>query len=67
MPILEFRRQCREFAAHWVAVQTEEFKRLAWPVIGKTLHPMTFAAEATIANEIGKFLMNVDFTAATGR
>ncbi|MGB1005866.1 MAG: isoleucine--tRNA ligase, partial [Thalassobaculaceae bacterium] len=59
VPILEFRRQCREFAAHWVAVQTEEFKRLG--VAGNWQAPyttMTFAAEATIANEIGKFLMN---------
>ena len=59
VPILEFRRQCREFAAHWVAVQTEEFKRLG--VAGNWQDPyttMTFAAEATIANEIGKFLMN---------
>src|SRR5271166_3713070 len=26
VPIIEFRRQCRAFAAHWVDVQREEFK-----------------------------------------
>ena len=28
IPVLEFRQECREFAAHWVEVQKEEFKRL---------------------------------------
>ena len=28
VPILEFRNECREFAAHWVGVQSEEFQRL---------------------------------------
>ena len=28
VPINEFRRECRAFAAHWVEVQKEEFKRL---------------------------------------
>ncbi len=59
VPILEFRKQCRDFAAHWIEVQREEFKRLG--VIGDWAHPYTtmeFAAEAQIAREIGKFLMN---------
>src|SRR3954471_12529226 len=28
VPVVEFRRQCREFARHWMGVQAEEFKRL---------------------------------------
>ena len=59
IPINEFRRQCREFAAKWVDVQREEFKRLG--VIGDWEHPystMNFSAEAVIAAEIMKFAMN---------
>ena len=59
VPINEFRKQCRDFAAHWIGVQTEEFKRLG--VMGDWENPyttMTFAAEARIAREIGKFLTN---------
>src|SRR5258707_971879 len=59
IPIVQFRRECREFAAHWIDVQREEFKRLG--VIGDWEHPyttMSFDAEAQIAREIGKFLMN---------
>ena len=59
MPVVEFRQECREFAAHWIGVQREEFKRLG--VMGDWDHPyttMTYAAEATIAEEIGKFLMD---------
>ena len=59
VPILEFRKECRDFAAHWIAVQREEFKRLG--VLGDWDHPYTtmeFSAEAQIVREIGKFLMN---------
>ena len=59
VPIIEFRRECRDFASHWVGVQSEEFRRLG--VEGDWAHPyttMTFAAEAQILREIGKFLMN---------
>jgi isoleucyl-tRNA synthetase len=57
--INEFRRQCREFAAKWIDVQRAEFKRLG--VAGDWEHPyltMSYAAEAQIVREIGKFLMN---------
>ena len=57
--INEFRRQCRDFAAKWIDVQREEFKRLG--VFGDWDHPyttMAYPAEAQIAREIGKFLMN---------
>ena len=59
VPIVEFRRECRDFAAHWVAVQGAEFRRLG--IEGDWDNPyttMSFAAEAQIAREIGKFLMN---------
>ncbi len=59
VPINEFRRECREFAAHWIDVQREEFKRLG--VVGDWAHPyktMDYPAEAIIAGEIMKFAMN---------
>ena len=59
VPIAEFRQECREFADHWIDVQREEFKRLG--VIGDWDNPYTtmdYDAEARIAAEIGKFLMN---------
>ncbi len=58
VPVLEFRRECREFADHWIGVQREEFKRLG--IEGDWDNPystMTFAAEAQIFREIGKFLL----------
>ncbi|MFQ5954176.1 MAG: isoleucine--tRNA ligase [Kiloniellales bacterium] len=57
--IIQFRRECREFADHWIDVQRNEFKRLG--VEGNWTDPystMAFAAEAQIAREIGKFLMD---------
>ena len=59
VPIVEFRKECREFADHWIGVQREEFKRLG--VIGDWENPyttMTYEAEARIVEELGKFLMN---------
>ncbi len=59
VPIVEFRRECREFAAHWMKVQSDEFQRLG--CIGDWENPystMTFEAEARIAAEIHKFLLN---------
>ncbi len=56
VPIVEFRRECRTFASHWLGVQREEFKRLG--VVGdwdKPYSTMSFAAEAQIATEIMKF------------
>ncbi|NQY82860.1 MAG: isoleucine--tRNA ligase [Alphaproteobacteria bacterium] len=59
VPINEFRGECRRFAAYWMGVQAEEFRRLGvfcdWENPYST---MSFAAEATIVREIGKFLMN---------
>src|SRR5215210_44074 len=57
--IIEFRRECRAFAARWMDVQREEFKRLG--VEGDWDHPystMDFPAEAQIAREIMAFAMS---------
>ncbi len=59
VPIVEFRRECRAFAAYWIDVQREEFKRLG--VEGDWANPystMSFAAEAQIARELMKFVAN---------
>ncbi len=59
VPIAQFRQECRDFAAYWVGVQKEQFKRLG--VIGDWDNPyltMSFDAEAQIVREIGKFLVN---------
>ncbi|MGQ7792310.1 isoleucine--tRNA ligase [Faunimonas sp. B44] len=56
VPINEFRRECREFASHWIGVQAAEFKRLG--VVGDFADPyttMSFPAEARIAGELMKF------------
>ncbi|UWQ96572.1 isoleucine--tRNA ligase [Rhodobacteraceae bacterium M385] len=57
--IVEFRQECRDFAAGWVDIQREEFKRLG--VTGTWDKPyltMDFRAERIIAEEFQKFLMN---------
>ena len=57
VPIDELRRDCREFANHWIDVQREQFKRLG--CIGQWEKPYTtmdFRAEATIARELHKFV-----------
>ena len=59
VPIVEFRKECREFAEHWINIQRDEFKRLG--VFGDWDHPyttMTNNAEAAIAKELCKFLMD---------
>ncbi|WP_226782187.1 isoleucine--tRNA ligase [Oceaniglobus trochenteri] len=59
VPVVEFRKECRDFAAGWVDVQREEFKRLG--VTGNWADPyltMNFHAERVIAEEFQKFLMN---------
>jgi isoleucyl-tRNA synthetase len=59
VPVVEFRRECRDFAAHWIDVQREEFKRLG--VLGDWAHPyttMAYDAEARIVQEFLKFVMN---------
>ncbi|MWV28695.1 isoleucine--tRNA ligase [Aurantiacibacter rhizosphaerae] len=56
VPPKEFRQECREYAAEWVAVQAEQFKRLG--VMGEWDKPyLTMApeAEAGIVAELLKF------------
>ena len=55
VPINEFRKECRDFAQHWIDVQTGEFKRLG--IEGDFEKPyttMNFHAEARIAGELLK-------------
>jgi isoleucyl-tRNA synthetase len=57
--LVAFRKECRQFAEHWIKVQRGEFERLG--VTGDWSHPYTtmdFAAEAQIAREIMKFAAN---------
>ena len=57
IPINELRKQCRVFAAEWVEIQKNEFKRLG--IIGDWENPyltMDFKSEATIAAEFMKFI-----------
>ena len=59
VPVIEFRRECRAFAEHWITLQREEFMRLGvegdWDRYYTT---MAYAAEAQIAREIMKFAAN---------
>ncbi len=56
VPVVEFRRECRDFADHWIKVQSEEFQRLG--VTGDFTTPyltMDYHSEAVIAGELMKF------------
>ncbi|GAA6190186.1 isoleucine--tRNA ligase [Phaeobacter sp. NW0010-22] len=57
--VVDFRQECRKFAEGWVDIQREEFKRLG--ITGNWADPyltMAYHAEAVIAGEFQKFLMN---------
>ena len=57
VPVVEFRKECREFANKWIGVHKDQFKRLG--VIGdweNYYSTMSFDAEAQIVRELGKFL-----------
>jgi isoleucyl-tRNA synthetase len=59
LSIVEIRRRCREYAARFVKIQKEEFKRLG--VFGEWEDPyltMNFEYQATIVREFGKFLLS---------
>jgi isoleucyl-tRNA synthetase len=59
VPVVELRRECREFAARWIDVQRDEFRRLG--VVGDFERPYTtmdYAAEAGIFRELAKFALN---------
>lgn len=58
VPVVEFRKECREFAKKWIDIQREEFKRLG--VLGDWDNPyftMSAEAVATVVEELGKFLL----------
>ncbi len=59
VPVLDFRAECRAYAAHWIGIQEAEFRRLGvlgdWPQRYAT---MDLPSEAAIFGEIGRFLMN---------
>ncbi len=59
VPVLDFRAECRAYAADWMGIQESEFRRLGvlgdWPQRYAT---MDLPSEAAIAGEIGRFLMN---------
>lgn len=58
VPMIQFRKECREFAQTWIDVQREEFKRLG--IMGDWDHPyttMTGEAEAEIVRLLGEFLL----------
>ncbi|MEX5729677.1 isoleucyl-tRNA synthetase [Rhodovulum iodosum] len=57
--VVDFRQECRKFAEGWIDIQRDEFKRLG--ITGNWADPyltMDFHAEAVIAEEFMKFLMN---------
>jgi len=57
--VMDFRKQCREFAKSWIDIQSKQFERLG--VIGDWSNyysTMSNDAEAQIALEILKFLKN---------
>ena len=57
VPIIEFRKECREFANKWIDIHKNQFQRLG--VIGdweNYYSTMSYDAEAQIVRELGKFL-----------
>jgi isoleucyl-tRNA synthetase len=57
--IVQFRKECREFAEKWIEIQKKEFRRLGvegdW---NKPYLTMSYEAEAQIVRELGKFLLD---------
>ena len=59
VPVVQFRKECREFAEKWIEIQKKEFRRLG--VEGDWENPyltMSYEAEAQIVRELGKFLLD---------
>jgi len=57
VPIVEFRKECRNFAEKWIEVHRGQFKRLG--VVGDWQNyysTMSYSAESQIVRELGKFL-----------
>jgi isoleucyl-tRNA synthetase len=59
VPLLDFRAECRAYAQHWLDVQSGEFQRLGvYGDFANRYATMDFTAEATIATEINRFVLN---------
>ena len=58
VPVAEFRKACRDYAAEWIDVQRTEFKRLG--VAGEWDDPYTTMAYDAEAAIVGEFLKFVD-------
>ena len=59
VPIVKFRKECREFANKWIDIQSQEFMRMG--IVGDWSNPyttMAFKAEAQILRELGNFLLD---------
>ena len=59
VPLVVFREQCRDFAQHWITVQSEEFQQLG--VVGDWRNPYTTLdpkVEAQIIREMNTFVLN---------
>lgn len=56
---IEFRQECRDFAAYWIDVQRNEFRRLGIEADWETPYTtMNFKAEAQIVRELSKFVLS---------
>jgi len=59
VPVLEFREECRQFAASWVKEQRKDLLRMGLGVTEERSYTtMTNRAESKIAEEIGRFLLD---------
>ena len=59
VPVLDFRAECRAYAAHWMDVQAKEFRRLGVEGDFKQRYAtMDLPSEGAIVHEICKFLLN---------
>ncbi|HEX2526227.1 MAG TPA: isoleucine--tRNA ligase [Geminicoccus sp.] len=59
VPIVQFRQECRRHADKYIDIQRKEFQRLG--CLGDWNHPyttMAFSSEASIFEELAKFLQN---------
>jgi len=59
IPVVDFRRECRNFAKKWIDVQSNQFKRMGISANWKDIYTtMDFSSEAKIVEELGLFLFN---------
>jgi isoleucyl-tRNA synthetase len=59
VPVLEFRQQCRDYAAKWVEIQKAEFQRLGIDGLWNAPYiTMDFKAEAQIVRELHTLAQN---------